>query len=84
MSGSGLGDVVGPASAVNDNIAVFDGSSGLLIKDSGQKVTGFVTVDQSSPQTIGSDVLPMDKAYLTDLAVTNTIEGEAAGVLAKD
>ena len=30
---SGGGDVVGPASAVNENIAVFDGTTGKLIKD---------------------------------------------------
>ena len=33
--GSGTGDVVGPASAVNNNLAAFDGNSGKSIKDSG-------------------------------------------------
>jgi hypothetical protein len=32
---SGSGDVVGPASAVNNDIALFDGVTGKLIKDSG-------------------------------------------------
>lgn len=35
-SPSGSGDVVGPASAVNDNIALFDGATGKLIKDGGE------------------------------------------------
>jgi hypothetical protein len=34
-AGAGTGDVQGPASAVNDNIVVFDGISGKDIKDSG-------------------------------------------------
>lgn len=33
--GGGSGDVVGPASAVNNNMAVFDGTTGKLIKDGG-------------------------------------------------
>jgi len=32
---AGSGDVVGPSSAVNNDIAVFDGTTGKLIKDSG-------------------------------------------------
>ena len=34
--GAGNGDVVGPASAVDSNLAAFDGTSGKLIKDSGK------------------------------------------------
>lgn len=33
--GSGSGDVVGPAVAVNDDVALFNGTTGKLIKDSG-------------------------------------------------
>lgn len=36
--GGGSGDVVGPASAVTNRIAVFDGNTGKLIKDSGLTV----------------------------------------------
>ena len=39
ISGSGLGDVVGPASAVNEDIAIFDGVTGKVIKDSGYKIS---------------------------------------------
>jgi len=35
IGGAGLGDVVGPVGAVDDNIATFDGVTGKLIKDSG-------------------------------------------------
>lgn len=37
--GSGSGDVVGPASATNDGIAVYDGTTGKLIKSTGATVT---------------------------------------------
>lgn len=36
--GGGAGDVVGPASATNNNIAVFDGVTGKLIKDGGKTI----------------------------------------------
>lgn len=60
----GLGDVVGPAGAVADNIPIFDGVTGKIIKDSGKKTTDFqpagtyldpttgLKLDQSTPQTI--------------------------------
>jgi hypothetical protein len=35
VSGSGLGDVTGPSSAVDGHLAVFDGTSGKIIKDGG-------------------------------------------------
>lgn len=37
------GAVVGPASAVSDDIAVFDGVSGKFVKDSGVKLSGLAT-----------------------------------------
>lgn len=40
--GGGSGDVVGPSSSVNNRIAVFDGTTGKLIKDGGQTVAGLV------------------------------------------
>lgn len=36
--GTGTGDVVGPASAVDDNIATFDTTTGKLIQDSGSSI----------------------------------------------
>jgi hypothetical protein len=37
----GSGDVVGPASAIDGNFAVFDGATGKLIKDGGSAVGAF-------------------------------------------
>lgn len=39
---SGSGDVVGPASAVNNNIVLFDGTTGKSIKDSGASLGSYV------------------------------------------
>ena len=43
---TGSGDVVGPASAVNNNFAAFDTTTGKLIKDSGSKASDFATAAQ--------------------------------------
>jgi hypothetical protein len=49
ISGSvGAGDVVGPASAVNNRVVFFDGTTGKLIKDSGLTLSGSNTGDQTS------------------------------------
>lgn len=40
---AGTGDVVGPGSAVDDNLATFDGTSGKLIQDGGQTVAGVLS-----------------------------------------
>lgn len=47
-AGGGSGDVVGPASAVNNRVAFFDGATGKLIKDSGLTLSGSNTGDQTS------------------------------------
>lgn len=61
--GSGTGDVVGPASAVDERIAVFDGTTGKLIKDGGKTVadvldranhTGTQEANTVTVKTIGS------------------------------
>lgn len=45
---AGSGDVVGPASAVNNKVAFFDGTTGKLIKDSGLSLSGTNTGDQTT------------------------------------
>lgn len=51
-AGTGTGDVVGPASAVADNIASFNGTTGKLIKDSGKALPSGVLVGTSDTQTL--------------------------------
>jgi hypothetical protein len=47
--GAGSGNVVGPDSAVDSNLAAFDGTTGKLIKDSGKSAADFVSNAGSSP-----------------------------------
>jgi hypothetical protein len=44
---AGSGDVVGPASAVNNQIAVYDGVTGKLIKDGGQTIAAVILAASS-------------------------------------
>lgn len=44
----GTGDVVGPASSVTDQIALFDGTTGKLLKDSGETVASMRRLPQNS------------------------------------
>lgn len=46
--GGGSGDVVGPASAVDNRVAFFDGATGKLIKDSGLTLAGSNTGDNAT------------------------------------
>lgn len=50
--GGGSGDVVGPASAVDSRVVLFDGATGKLIKDSGLTLSGTNTGDQNLFRTI--------------------------------
>src|SRR5690606_1891290 len=57
---TGTGDVVGPASSVNNMIAAFDGATGKLLKDAGVAVSGLQPLD----------------AMLTALAALTTTSGQ--------
>ena len=54
--GGGTGDVVGPASAVSNNIATYNGITGKLIKDSGVAISDVIVVTDigTSVQAWGS------------------------------
>jgi hypothetical protein len=47
LPAASIGDVVGPASAVDDRVVFFDGTTGKLIKDSGLTLSGSNTGDQT-------------------------------------
>jgi len=63
--GGGSGDVVGPGSAVDGNIATFDGVTGKLLKDSGASIdsNGIATPASTSPgfTMLDSDAPGTDK-----------------------
>lgn len=62
LKGSGGGDVTGPVSASDNNIVLFDGTSGKLIKDSGITISAL-----SNVVYVGDNVsdLVNDAGYLT-------------------
>ena len=68
VSGSGLGDVSGPASATDGNIAVFDGATGKMIKDSGLKI--------SELGTGSGDVTGPASATDSEIAIYDGITGK--------
>lgn len=65
VAASGTGDVVGPASAVDDRIAVFDGTTGKLVKDGGVTVAGLVAVGDDA-DTLGSGLAPDGYVFTAD------------------
>jgi hypothetical protein len=50
--GAGTGDVVGPSSAVANNLAAFDATTGKLLKDSGKAYPSGTIVGTSDTQTL--------------------------------
>lgn len=75
-SGSGSGDVVGPASATNNAAVLFDGTTGKLVKDS---TITFPLADTNVSDTLTSSI------FIGSGSTTNAIDlgtAEVAGTLA--
>jgi len=61
-SPAGAGDVVGPASATNNNFVAFDATTGKLIKDSGSAAATFAAASHNhSASNITSDTIDGDR-----------------------
>jgi len=54
--GSGSGDVVGPTGAIDGHLAVFDGTTGKLIKDGGAIPSGTIAVETPTGTVDGTNV----------------------------
>lgn len=77
-AGGGGGDVMGPPSSVSDDIALFDGVTGKLLKDSGIKIDSLLKKDDTSTQkTTGAISIKEPSPSALSLHVTE--EEEAAG-----
>lgn len=63
----GAGNIVGPISSLDSHIAVFDGVTGKLLKDSGKKVNDFVWRDSAV------SLLTNDVGYVTALDLPTKI-----------
>ena len=77
--GAGAGDVVGPASATNDVICVFDGTTGKLIKNS----TGTIAAIDANTAKISFDSTSSTKlgTIETNADVTDTANVTSAGAV---
>ena len=65
--GGGTGDVVGPASSVDGNLAVFDGVTGKLLKDGGAPNTYTGTAGSI---TLTGSAFSIDAAYVGQTSIT--------------
>lgn len=84
--GGGTGDVVGPAVAVNNDIALFDGVTGKLIKDSGVLISSLVTNTtlQAASQDIGNGVDTISVVFGTAFAAAPVVVGTISRPVAEN
>lgn len=76
--GGGTGDVTGPGAATNNDIALFDGTTGKLIKDAGKGVPAGAIVGDTDAQTLSNKTLTTPTiADLTN--ATHTHQNAAGG-----
>lgn len=76
VSISGAGDVVGPASATDNAIVLFDGTSGKLVKNSASTISSGVIVTASVQPTAG--VLAGSSAQTTTTAAAGQLFGSTS------
>lgn len=78
---AGTGDVVGPSGAVTARIAVFDGTTGKLIADSGALVSDFASVSHThSFASLTAKPTTLAGYGITD-TITNTFNGRSGAVM---
>jgi hypothetical protein len=73
--GTGTGDVVGPSSAVANNLAVFDGNTGKLLKDGGLNPSSFG--DVKGPALSTTDMLAVWDGATGKLIKNSTIPADS-------
>jgi hypothetical protein len=69
--GSGGGDVTGPAGAVADDIAVFNGATGKAVKDGGRKISDLALKTRTSLSGVDLNTVVAEGGYIVDDTSTN-------------
>ena len=82
-TGGGSGDVVGPASAVNNRIATYNGTTGKLIKDGGKTIAEVLSTDNHTDGTTNKVYSAADKTRLANTNGTNTGDQDLSTLLVK-
>lgn len=79
--GAGSGDVVGPASAVDNNIATFDGTTGKLIQDGGTTIADINTnaVDRITVK-LAESITKGQAVYISGANGTNILVSKASNL----
>lgn len=67
--GTGQGDVVGPAGVTADRVAVFDGTTGKLVKDGGKTIAEIAPIANQAAAEAGVD----NDTYMTPLRTAQAI-----------
>lgn len=78
-AGTGTGDVVGPSSAVDSKVAMFNGTTGKLIKDSGLSLSGTNTGDQDLSGLVPKTTTVNGHALSSNVTVTAADVGSPSG-----
>lgn len=81
-TGGGVGDVVGPASAVNNNIAVFDTTTGKLIKDGGSTIAGAIAAAVAASGDVDGPAVAVDDSIATFNGTTGKVIQDGGGTIA--
>lgn len=81
--GGGSGDVVGPASAVNNRLAAFNGTTGKLIKDGGKTVAEVLSTDNHTDGTTNKVFTAVEKTKLAGIETGAEVNDTASEILVK-